>query len=97
MDIGSTDIFDALYFGDAAHEQPFDSHFQGHGGSRTSMAGTLQTDAHDTPLGHFDEFDITAIGLKIGPDLIYNCLNLLFHGDPFFETDRRPPDSLSAL
>jgi hypothetical protein len=98
MDIGSTDIFDSLNFGNATPEQPFYSHFQGHGGSGASVAGTLQTDAHNSSLCHIDKFDIAAIGLKIGPDLIYNCLNLLFHRNPFsLKSTGTSPDSLSAL
>src|SRR5690242_10442469 len=59
--LGRDDFLDS---GNLFLQGPLDSHLQGHGGHGAMAAGPNQLHLDDAIIGHFDQFHITAVGLK---------------------------------
>jgi hypothetical protein len=73
-------------FGDLFLHFSFDAHFESHLCAGASFACTLEPHGNDARVFcNIDEFDIAAIGLEHGSDLLDDCFYFVFHRVPFRE------------
>ena len=55
-----------------------DALFEGHFGVGAGAASALQLHEDDVVSGEFHEFDVAAVGLEVGAELVDNCFHFLF-------------------
>lgn len=75
--------YDFFDFGNFFLDHAFDPCFEGQGGHGAAFAGTLEANFDDSVFTDVDEFDVSAISLDRGSDLVEDSLYLLsfYHFD----------------